>query len=182
MQVVALPRAFVFRIHPTDPHPFPWIRVKTSCAIGQALFPDPQWAAIAGLWDEFYPLRPDVPGIVRALDAHAPTLAAFLAEHRPARLRGLTLRQALQPADRAPARLRELYGRWSADPGAIATASPVLAMAVLGQAKFDRKLTPADEGELHSKLLRAWALSGAMSVASRPPPPALAFPAAIPAT
>ena len=35
--VVSLPRPFVFRINVDDPHPIPWIRVKLSCAIGDAL-------------------------------------------------------------------------------------------------------------------------------------------------
>ena len=41
MGVVSLPRAFVFRINPDDPHPAPWIRVKLSAAIGKALYPQP---------------------------------------------------------------------------------------------------------------------------------------------
>src|SRR5262249_43669937 len=35
--VVSLPRAFVFRINMDDPHPFPWIRVRLSTAMGRAL-------------------------------------------------------------------------------------------------------------------------------------------------
>ncbi len=49
MGIVSLPRAFVFRVSADDPHPIPWIRVKLSCAIGDALYPDPQWRQIAGL-------------------------------------------------------------------------------------------------------------------------------------
>jgi len=41
MGVVSLPRAFVFRLTIDDPHPAPWIRVKLSCAMGQALYPHP---------------------------------------------------------------------------------------------------------------------------------------------
>jgi hypothetical protein len=180
MQVVALPRAFVFRIHPTDPHPAPWIRVKASCAMGNALFPHPQWAALGRLWESYYPPGPDVPTVVRALDARAPAFAALLAAHRPASLGGLSLRGALQPEDRVPARLQALYRRWSGDAGVIAAAPPTLAMAVLGQAKFDGELSPIVEGELHSKLLQAWALAGAVSVASRPAPAALALSTASP--
>ena len=43
MGVVSLPRAFVFRIDLADPHPTPWLRVKLSAAMGQALYPHPQW-------------------------------------------------------------------------------------------------------------------------------------------
>ena len=42
--VVSLPRPFVFRLNVDDPHPVPWIRVKLSCAMGDALYPHPQWA------------------------------------------------------------------------------------------------------------------------------------------
>ena len=44
MGVVSLPRPFVFRLNVDDPHPVPWIRVKLSCAMGNALYPHPQWA------------------------------------------------------------------------------------------------------------------------------------------
>ncbi len=47
MAVVSVPRAFVFRVSLDDPHPFPWIRVKVGCALGQALHPDPQWQQLA---------------------------------------------------------------------------------------------------------------------------------------
>ena len=53
--LVSLPRAFVFRMTPDDPHPFPWIRVQLSCAFGEALYPDPQWRQLAGVWASFYP-------------------------------------------------------------------------------------------------------------------------------
>ena len=173
MQVVSLPRTFVFRIHPTDPHPFPWIRVKVSCAIGRALFPDTQWDELAALWNGYYPLDASTPAMVGVLDAHASAFAEMLASHRPPSLRGLSLREALQPQERTPQRLRNLYQAWSDDITTMAVAPPTLAMAVLGQAKFDGQLSPADDGDLHAKLLQAWALAGAMSVASRPPNPAL---------
>jgi len=56
MGVLSLPRAFMFRITEDDPHPTPWVRVRLSCAIGEALYPDPQWRRIAALWNSFYPL------------------------------------------------------------------------------------------------------------------------------
>jgi len=169
MQVVALPRAFVFRLHATDPHPFPWIRVHASCAIGRALFPDPQWRALASLWSEFYPLGPDAPAEAAALAAHAPELAEFLAAHRPVALHGLSLREALRVHERTPRRLRQLWRDWSGDAAVIAAARPTLAFAAIGQARSDGHLRPADDGELHAKLLQAWALASAVSFTSRPP-------------
>src|SRR5262245_23739704 len=47
MAVVSLPRAFVFRMNANDPHPMPWIRVKLSAAIGEALYPHPQWRRLS---------------------------------------------------------------------------------------------------------------------------------------
>jgi hypothetical protein len=55
MGVVSLPRAFVFRITLDDPHPAPWIRVKLSAAIGQALHPQPAWERLSQLWESYYP-------------------------------------------------------------------------------------------------------------------------------
>ena len=46
MAVVSLPRAFVFRIALDDPHPFPWIRVKLSCAMGSRVISSPAMAAL----------------------------------------------------------------------------------------------------------------------------------------
>ena len=57
MGIVSLPRVFVFRVSADDQHPIPWIRVKLSCAIGDALYPDPQWRQMAALWDQLYPVR-----------------------------------------------------------------------------------------------------------------------------
>ena len=54
--VVSLPRAFVFRINLDDPHPLPWIRVKLSCAMGEALYPHPQWERLGRIWEAFYPI------------------------------------------------------------------------------------------------------------------------------
>ena len=45
LAVVSLPRAFVFRAEWEDPHPIPWVRVRLSAALGQALYPHPQWDA-----------------------------------------------------------------------------------------------------------------------------------------
>ena len=55
MGVVSLPRPFVFRIDLDDPHPAPWIRVKLSAALGEALYPDAQWGSLAAIWDTLYP-------------------------------------------------------------------------------------------------------------------------------
>ena len=56
ISVVSLPRAFVLRVSLDDPHPIPWIRVKLSCAIGDAFYPHPQWSRLARVWEAMYPL------------------------------------------------------------------------------------------------------------------------------
>ena len=48
--LVSLPRGFVFRPSDDDPHPMPWVRVLLSCAIGDRLYPDPQWRRLAATW------------------------------------------------------------------------------------------------------------------------------------
>ncbi|MFL6112088.1 MAG: hypothetical protein ACJ786_12145, partial [Catenulispora sp.] len=68
--VVSLPRVFVFRVEPSDPHPFAYIRVLTSAALGGTLYPHPQWAAIASMWEAMYPtagLRPEVSLLIASL-------------------------------------------------------------------------------------------------------------------
>ena len=109
--VVSLPRAFVFRINLDDPHPFPWIRVKLSCAIGRALYPHPQWSALARLWESFYPplgLDPTRRRLVALLEASLPGFVALLVAHRPRSLRGASLLEAIGINDRQPARLSAL--------------------------------------------------------------------------
>ena len=71
MGVVSLPRAFVFRLNVDDPHPMPWIRVKLSCAMGDALYPHPQWARLADLWESLYPIDALDPERQRAAGAAA---------------------------------------------------------------------------------------------------------------
>jgi hypothetical protein len=90
MSVVSLPRAFVFRVGLDDPHPIPWIRVKLSCAMGNALYPHPQWAKLAAIWEDYYPLT----GLSNAkrrlfttIEAAVPDFVSLLVNHRPEALR-----------------------------------------------------------------------------------------------
>ena len=73
--VVSLPRAFVFRLNVDDPHPMPWIRVKLSAAIGEALYPHPQWQRLSATWESFYPpegVAPDTQALLQELQASCP--------------------------------------------------------------------------------------------------------------
>ena len=165
MAVVALPRAFVFRISPEDPHPFPWIRVKISCAIGDALYPDPQWKRLSRIWDSFYPLAGlDEPRrrLIEQFQRTMPEFAKRLIEHRLVSLRGVSIPQALRSADQTPNRLRALWREWETDSRRCGLVKPSLAFAVIGQARTDGVITPARENRLLGELLTHWALKDAI--------------------
>lgn len=167
--VVSLPRAFVFRLNIDDPHPLPWIRVKLSCAMGDALYPHPQWRRLAALWEEFYPTRGLDAASLRllaVLQAILPAFVTVLVEHRPASLRGRTLMQALRVAERQPARLVALYRLWCRTPELMYRAPPSLVFAVIGQARSDGRLNPEDEAALLGKLLTHWALASTLDTSS----------------
>ena len=162
--VVSLPRPFVFRIELDDPHPFPWIRVRLSCALGQALYPHPQWGRTARLWKALYPLDPlstDKRQLIDRLQAGMPGLIRLMLGHRPASLRGRALGAVLEPDSRQPMRLRQLYHAWLDMPMQAYRTRPALVLAVIGQARADGRLSPEGEGRLLAKLLRHWALRGA---------------------
>jgi len=159
--VVSLPRPFVFRINVGDPHPIPWIRVKLSCAIGEGLYPNPQWQKVAELWESYYPLaglddvrRDLLSGLQRSL----PEFVAVLINHRPKVLRGHSLMDVMNIDERTPQRLAALFGAWSRTPRQMYHAPPSLVFAVLGQARADGGLSPEDESDLLAKLLTFWAM------------------------
>jgi hypothetical protein len=165
MAVVSLPRAFVFRIQVDDPHPFPWVRVKLSAAAGAALYPHPQWAAFDKLWESFYPRAGLDAGrlrVIAALEATMPVFLRLLIDHRPKALHGKRLIEVFPIPERQPARLQALYEAWKKSPREMRKAAPTLALAVLGQAKQDRKLSPRAESETVADLLNRWALRRAL--------------------
>jgi hypothetical protein len=176
--VVGLPRPFVFRINVDDPHPVPWIRVKLSCTIGDALNPHPQWNRVAQMWESYYPLdtlddtRRD---LILRLEKSLPAFVALLAEHRPPALRGRSLNEAMQAQDRSPHRLAMLFQLWNQTPGEMYKAPPSLVFAVIGQAKADGRLGAEDESDLLARLLSHWAMRSTLDAAeactSLPPRP-----------
>jgi hypothetical protein len=159
--VVSLPRAFVLRDNADDPHPTPWVRVKLSCAIGEALYPHEQWRRIAAYWESLYPLAgiaADKRAQLTALEAGLPALVSLLASHRPPSLKGRTLANVLASPERTPARLARLWTNWKDRPVQMCAAAPSLAFAVVGQARADRAIRPEDEGQLLADLLRHQAM------------------------
>lgn len=167
--VVSLPRPFVFRLNLDDPHPMPWIRVKLSCAIGNHLHPHAQWQRIEKLWESFYPIgslderRRD---LIARIEASIPEFVGLLADHRPASLRGKSLREVMAIDARKPGRLGDHFQAWAQAPARMYQAPPSLAFAVLGQAKMDGKLSPEDEGELLAKLLTHWAMRSTLDMSA----------------
>jgi hypothetical protein len=162
MNVVSLPRAFVFRIAPDDPHPFPWIRVKLSIGVGRFLYPDPQWALFDRLWESFYPtaeLEPQRRQLVATLVETLPEFVRLLAGHRTRALGGLPLARAFDINGRRPELLRRIYRDTAGKVTALQSLAPTLALAVLGQAKQDRLLTPERESPLVAELLTRWGVN-----------------------
>jgi hypothetical protein len=167
--VVSLPRPFVFRVNVDDPHPTPWIRVKLSCAIGEGLYPDPQWRRVARLWESYYPvadLDDERQNLLARLQQSLPEFVATLINHRPTALRGRSLREAMNVEQRTPGRLAELFGAWNKAPRQMYRAPPSLVFAVLGQAKAEGGLSPEDESDLLAKLLTFWAMRSTLDTSA----------------
>jgi hypothetical protein len=165
--VVGLPRPFVFRLNVDDPHPMPWIRVKLSCAIGDALNPHPQWQRVARLWESYYPLdrlSAAQRSLIVRLERTLPAFAELLASHRPVSLKGRSLAEALEVQDRRPERLGALFDAWRRGPSQMYKAPPSLVFAVIGQAKSDGHIGPEDESELLGRLLTHWAMGSTLNV------------------
>jgi len=167
MGVVSLPRAFVFRINLDDPHPFPWIRTKLSCALGRALYPHAQWARLEALWESFYPtagLDEQRTRLIGILEETLPGFVALMVNHRPRALRGSSLGEALSVSERQPDRLAALYKQWKCSPQTMQAAPPTLAFAVIGQARADGQISPEEESRLLADLLTYWALRGTLDM------------------
>jgi len=166
MTIVSLPRAFVFHMAGDDPHPFPWIRACLSCAIGAALYPDPQWQQLAALWSALYPMGPELAAdkraTIAALERTMPAFVGLLLGHRSSALRGRSLAEAVSGADRTPAALRRRYQTWNGRFREMRAAAPSLALATLGQARTDGLIAPEREGRLIGDLLTYWALRRAL--------------------
>ena len=169
MGVVSLPRPFVFRVNLDDPHPIPWIRVKLSCAMGNALYPHPQWSRLAAMWESFYPTREldeERQRLIAMLEEGIPSFVTLLANHRPPSLRGRSLSEVMAKADRQPARLAAMYPAWRASPARLRDAAPSLAFAVIGQARADGLISPEAESNTVANLLTHWALRSTLDTSA----------------
>lgn len=182
--VVSLPRAFVFRIGRNDPHPFPWIRVHLSCALGRLLYPHPQWERLAALWDSFYPssaLPAQQRELLDGLVGTLPELLTLISTHQSAALQGRTLAGVMDLQQRQPARLAARFAAWRVDPAQMYRERPSFVFAALGQARADGNLDAQEESNLLAKLLTHWALLGTLAKAERCAPASSSL-APVPAT
>jgi hypothetical protein len=167
--VVSLPRWHVFRVTLRDPHPFPWIRVKVSAAIGGRLYPSRQWAQLEELWERLYPREgapPRARAVIAALEPVVPELVELLAGHRSPPLRGLALEDAVRSEQRSPGQLLAWFRRWEQRPALSRSLPPTLFLAALGQARFAGRLTPEDETAEVGRLLAYWAVRSTLDVAA----------------
>lgn len=159
--VVSLPRAFVFRISRTDPHPAPWIRVRLSAAIGQALFPDAQWQQLTAMWERLYPPdnNPERANLIASLDATRDELVERILRHRPPKLNGRPLASIFPAGDRQPDELRARIELVLRQPDKLPFLPPSLAMALIGQARAEHRLSAELEARRIETLLREIALA-----------------------
>jgi hypothetical protein len=167
--VVSLPRWFVFRSSGEDPHPVPYVRVHLSCAMGDALYPHPQWSRTSRLWQDLYPLA-DVPErqaqSMTALVAEIPAFVRTLLDHRPASLKGRSLRERLFLPDRRAEPLLAQFAAWQRRPEAAYRTAPTKAFAVIGQARAAGRLAPEPESRLLGDLLTYWAVRSSLDVSA----------------
>ena len=166
--VVSLPRVFVFRINVEDPHPAPWIRVVLSCAMGNALYPHPQWQRLAALWKSLYPITGagrSAGTLLTQLEATIPELVTLMLEHRAPALRGRSLREVMRSPERRPASLAALFKTWRGSPQEMRDHPPTLVFAAIGQARADGVMTPEEESRALAYLLTYWALRSTLDIA-----------------
>jgi hypothetical protein len=168
--LVSLPRPFVFRLSPNDPHPAPWIRVKISVALGRAFYPQRAWDGLEDLWKSYYPpdrLDEDRRGMFDRLERSIPALVELILTHKPQALEGDTLIEALDIEDLQPMRLRGLLRDWRTAPRGMYGTRPIVVLAAIGQGRADAAVTPEEESIVVTKLLTYWALQSTLQTAAR---------------
>jgi hypothetical protein len=154
LAVVTLPQAFVFRMNDDDVHPSPYIRTLLSAALGERVFPDPQWRTLAETWRRLYPLEfapANKRAILQVREAAIPLVADTLVKLRFTSL-AASLPEHMKSSARSPARLRGSVG------SNLSAASPLFAIAALGQGRADGVIEPDAEAKTLNDLLRRWAL------------------------
>ncbi|MCX7727388.1 MAG: hypothetical protein N2053_11145, partial [Chitinispirillaceae bacterium] len=163
MAVLSLPRAFVFRCNLDDPHPFPYIRVKISCAIGKVLYPYHPWERLYTLWENFYPLSgvgDEIKEIINTIESNLSEFVEVLVNHCPKKLKGASLKK-VRGLNRAatPEELRQNYKDLKKNISLLKAVAPCFAFTLIGIAKVEGLLKPEEEGEIINRLLKEWAIN-----------------------
>ena len=169
LAVVSLPRFFVFRPPGDDPHPMPYLRVLLSAAIGDALYPHPQWAAVADTWQALLSrstaCRPSAAGSRRGGRGRPSPDGGRMASHRPPALRGRRARPtSCRWPNGVPSGCSACTRVGPGDLGVLARQPPTLVFAVVGQARAAGRITPTQESRLLSDVLSAWAVRSSLDV------------------
>jgi hypothetical protein len=143
--------------------------VKLSAALGHALYPQPAWERLSGLWESYYPPyspNPEHHETVAMLERTVPALVAVIVRHRPAVLRGKSLIEVLDLQELAPERLRDQLQRWRSEPQEMYRARPIVVFAAVGQGRADGRITPEEESTVLGKVLTHWALTSTLEAAA----------------
>lgn len=160
MGVVTLPGYFQFRLDLDDPHPAPYIRVKLSCAFGNALYPDPQWKNMWEMWKQFYPagdLAEEKKKLIDELEQAETEFVNMVLGFSPPVLKGKSVAGILPAGQRQPSQLRKYFGQYKMKPAVAEAIPPTLLFAVAGQAKYDMTISPGEENSWLTQQLRNWA-------------------------
>jgi hypothetical protein len=163
--VVSLPKTFVYRIDLEDPHPFPFIRVLVSAAIGNALFPHSQWNRVTAMWTAMYPatgLTREQEKLIALLRRTLPDLVGVLIKHRARSLGGRTLIQAMRVHERTPERLIQIWTKLREKPNSWNRLPPTLAFAVISQANATGRIDTVTTTRWISRFLTEWAVRSAL--------------------
>ncbi len=166
MSVVSLPRPLVFHFSERDVHPTPWLRVKLSCAMGNLLYPHPQWMKLAGMWEELFPLDgldSKVRLKIERLQRFIPQVVSLIGSHKCNKLNGKQLKEIMPVESRQPDQLLSRFSKWKGQTQLMNEDPPTLTFAVIGQAKFNRLLNPMDESPLLDSIFKYWALKRAIN-------------------
>ena len=134
------------------------------------MYPHPQWQRFSQLWGSFYPpieLSQPKRDLLDLLVTTLPDFVALLVDHRPAALRGRSLREVLTSDERQPENLAVAYRAWLKQPQLMRTVPPTLAFAAIGQARADGQITPELETKAIGNLLTDWAVRSTLEVAAQ---------------
>lgn len=159
--LLSLPSPYVFLGGKERVHPIPWIRVHISAALGDALWPHPQWHTLAARWSELYP--PAQAGarkqrLLRTLLSLLPEFVRLLVAVRTPAMGARSLFDLMARDGMGPRPLLERFREFQASVDDLRRARPSEVFAVLGQARASSALSAADETSILDTLLLDWAV------------------------